>query len=149
MESSKIYKERIKRHTPKTSLTRTLPPAFLFGGALCLMGEIAANALIRAEVERSEAYLWVTVGVIFLSSLVTSLGLFDKVAKHAGAGLSVPVSGFANSVTSSALDSRNEGLVLGLGAGIFTVAGPVILYATVFSTAYGIIYFILKMLGVV
>ncbi len=126
-----------------------MPSAFAFGGTLCLLGEALARVFTSLGIERADAYLWVTVSVIFLASLFTALGLFDKAAKYAGAGLSVPVSGFANSVTSSALDTRNEGLVLGLGAGIFTVAGPVILYATVFSTLYGVIYYILKMLRIV
>ena len=148
MENSKTYKERIKRHTPKTNLKKTLPTAFLTGGALCALGELMAGAVRKMGVERSDAYLTVTVTVIFIASLLTALGIFDKLAKYAGAGLSVPVSGFANSVTSSALDTRREGLVLGLGAGVFTVAGPVILYAVLSGTLYGITYYILKMLGV-
>ena len=148
MENSKTYKERIKRHTPKSRLWKTLPQAFLVGGALCAVCEAFATLLQKMGVEREDAYLTVTVTVIFISSLLTALGKFDKLAKYAGAGLSVPVSGFANSVTSSALDTRREGLVLGVGAGIFTVAGPVILYAVLSGVLYGAIYYILKILGV-
>ncbi len=130
-------------------MLRTIPVAFLVGGAVCTLGEICARGLISMGLDRTDAYLWVTVGVIFIASLTTALGIFDKAAKYAGCGLSVPVSGFANSVTSAALDSKHEGLVMGLGGGIFAVAGPVILYATVFATLYGVLYYILKILGVV
>jgi len=136
------YKSLIKKHTEKSPLAKNTAKAFIFGGSLCLLGELLANLFLYLGIEKNDAYLWVSVSVIFLSALLTALGVFDLIAKHAGAGTLVPVSGFANSVVSSALDSKNEGLVIGLGSGIFTVAGPVILYATVSGVIYGLVYFV-------
>lgn len=142
MYKSSEYKSLIKKHTEKSPLAKNTSLAFIFGGTLCVAGEALATLFSSFGIERSDAYLWVTVSVIFLSALLTALGVFDCIAKYAGAGTLVPVSGFANSVVSSALDSKNEGMVIGLGSGIFTVAGPVILYATVAGVIYGLIYFI-------
>ena len=136
------YKKLIMRHTDKSPTAKNTAKAFLFGGALCLFGELLSDFYIYLGAKKDDAYLWVSVTVIFLSALLTALGAFDKIAKHAGAGTLVPVSGFANSVVSSALDSKSEGLVIGLGSGIFTVAGPVILYTTVFGVLLGLIYFV-------
>ncbi len=142
MYKSSEYKSLIKKHTGKSPLAKNTSLAFIFGGILCTAGEALATLFSSFGIERNDAYLWVTVSVIFLSALLTALGVFDCIAKYAGAGTLVPVSGFANSVVSSALDSKNEGMVIGLGSGIFTVAGPVILYATVAGVVYGLIYFI-------
>ena len=143
MYTSKEYKELIKKHTGRSPLGKNVSLAFLFGGSLCLFGEILSYVLILLGINGEDSYLWVTVFFIFISALLTAVGIFDRIAKHAGAGTLVPVTGFANSVVSSALDSRNEGFVIGLGSGIFTVAGPVILYATVSGVIYGLIYFLL------
>ncbi len=91
----------------------------------------------------------VPVSLIFLAALFTGLGLFDRIAKHAGAGTLVPITGFANAVVSSAIDTKNEGFVLGLGAKIFTIAGPVILYGILSAAAYGVIIWICGLCGVV
>lgn len=146
MYKASDYKALIKKHTKKSPVAKNTARAFIFGGTLCLLGEALSGLFVSLGSEREESYIWVSVCVIFLSALLTALGVFDRIAKHAGAGTLVPVSGFANSVVSSALDSRNEGLVIGLGSGIFTVAGPVILYATVSGVLYGVVYFIAGLL---
>ena len=93
---------------------------------------------------RDESYSFVTLILIFLAALLTGLGVFDDIARHLGAGTLVPVTGFANSVVSPALDTKSEGLIMGVGANIFKVAGPVILYATLSGMVYGIIYYIVS-----
>ncbi len=142
MEKAETYKQRIKLHTPPSTLIKDSAFAFLFGGAICLIGELLATLYIYLGMSEKNAYTLVSVTLIFISALTTGLGVFDNVAKHAGAGTLVPVTGFANSVVSPAIDNKSEGLILGVGAKIFTVAGPVILYAVLSGTVFGIIYYI-------
>ena len=144
MENSKKYKKLIKLHTPPSTLGKDCLMAFLFGGALCLTGELFALLFKTLGSSAEDAYTWVTVTLIFISALLTTLGVFDKIARRAGAGTLVPVTGFANSVVSCALDTRSEGYVMGVGAKIFTVAGPVILYVSVSVVVYGIIYYLVE-----
>jgi len=141
-ERANEYKERIKAHSPKSRLTKNFIFAFLIGGTVCLIGEIIAYICLHFGVKSEDAYTWVTVIIIFVSALLTGLGVFDKLARHAGAGTLVPVSGFANSVVSPAIDNRAEGFVLGVGAKIFTVAGPVILYGSISGFLFGIVYYV-------
>lgn len=141
MENKKSYESRIKLHTPPSALIKDCAKAFLFGGAICLIGELAATLFRYLGMNEKNAYTLVTVTLIFISSILTGLGVFDKIARHAGAGTLVPVTGFANAVVSPAIDNKSEGLVMGVGAKIFTVAGPVILYAILSGTLFGIIYF--------
>lgn len=143
MTSSKEYKSLTKKHTPKSHLLKNGIMAFLFGGGICLFSEILAFLYTKLGAPEELAYTLVTVTVILIGCTLTAIGVFDKIAKHAGAGTLVPVCGFANSVTAPALDSKSEGLILGVGAKIFTVAGPVILFGTLSGTLYGIVYFVL------
>ena len=145
METSASYKKRIKAHTPPSSLIKDSFRAFVFGGAICTLGELIATLYSYLGMKTEDAYTLMTVTLIFIAALLTGLGVFDNIAKYAGAGTLVPVTGFANSVVSPAIDNRSEGLVLGVGAKIFTVAGPVILYATLSGTAFGVIYYITRL----
>lgn len=147
MENSKNYKKLIKLHTPPSKLGKDCFTAFLVGGFICLFGELLSVLYEALGTSSENAYMWVTVTLIFISAVLTSLGVFDKIAKRAGAGTLVPVTGFANSVVSSALDTRAEGYVMGVGAKIFTVAGPVILYGTVSGVILGIIYYLVGVFG--
>ena len=142
MEKAESYKQRIKLHTPPSAILKDSALAFLFGGSICLIGELLATLYIYLGISEKNSYTLVSVTLIFISALMTGLGVFDNVARHAGAGTLVPVTGFANSVVSPAIDNRSEGLILGVGAKIFTVAGPVILYAVLSGTLFGIIYYI-------
>lgn len=141
MENSKDYKKRIKRHTPKSPIFKDCLLAFVFGGAISAIGEILASLYIYFGAEEQTSYTLVTVTLIFVSALLTGLGVFDNIARYAGAGTLVPVTGFANSVVSSAIDTKAEGLILGVGSKIFTVAGPVILYAILSGSILGVIYY--------
>ena len=144
IEKNEEYKRIIKRHAPHSPIIKNCILAFLVGGFLCFLGEMLANLYIYVGVSSENARLYVTLTYIVLASMATSLGFFDKLARHGGAGTLLPVTGFSNSVTSSAIDSRSEGYISGVGSKIFTVAGPVILYSTIGGTVYGLIYFIVE-----
>jgi stage V sporulation protein AC len=141
-----FYSERIRALSPKSPIWKDALRAFLFGGSLCLLCQGLFSLYSRFLAER-EAYLTVTVTVIGVSAILTGLGAYDRIARFAGAGTLVPVSGFANSVVSPALDTKSEGFVLGVGPKIFTVAGPVILYATLAGSLYGLILYIVSLFG--
>lgn len=138
------YKKYVKAHAPKSRVALNTLKAFLFGGGICAMGQCLKVLYSNLGLDERDAFMAVSITFVFISALLTGLGIFPKIAKHAGAGTIVPITGFANSITSAAIDSKNEGWVLGMGTKIFTVAGPVILYAVLSGTAYGLIYFIYR-----
>ena len=140
-------KELIKKHSPGSTILKNSLLAFIFGGAICLIGELILGLYINMGADEKSASTLMTVTLIFIAALLTGLGIFDKIAKHAGAGTLVPVTGFANAVVSEAMDAKNEGYVLGVGAKIFTVAGPVILFGILSGVVYGIIYFLYLTFG--
>jgi stage V sporulation protein AC len=116
--------------------------AYVVGGLICVLGE-ALFTLYSSFIEKqNDSRLLVSVTLIFLSCFLSGIGIFDKIAKHAGAGTLVPITGFANAVVSPAIDNKAEGFILGVGAKMFTIAGPVIVYGTVASVIYGVIYWI-------
>ena len=134
---SQIYKQASKG----TKWWVTVPKAFFFGGLICVLGQSLLDMYLAFGLEQKTASLSVSVTLIFLSALFTALGWYEKLAKHAGAGTLVPITGFANSVAAPALEFKTEGFVLGLGAKIFIISGPVILYGTLASVVYGLIYY--------
>lgn len=142
----KTYKKYAEAHAPRSPIVSDCVKAFLVGGSICALSE-GLNSLYRGWLSLGEedAGLLASVSLVFLAVLLTGLGYFDAIAKHAGAGTLVPITGFANAVASPAIDSRAEGLVLGVGAKIFTVAGPVLLYGTLAGAAYGVIYYFARM----
>lgn len=135
-------KEIIRQFSPKTKVMKNSLLAFIFGGSISLSAELLRSLFTSFGASDKDALTLVGVSLITLASLLTALGFFDKIARYAGAGTLVPITGFSNSVTSQALDARSEGMVLGVGAKIFTVAGPVILYGVTSGVIYGIAYFI-------
>ncbi len=137
------YKRYAAAHAPKSPLFADCLRAFLTGGLICALAEGLTELYSNwCGLLKDEATSLTSVTLVFLAVLLTALGIFDKIAKFAGAGTLVPITGFANSVASPAIDSRAEGLILGVGAKIFTVAGPVLLYGTLSGTLFGIIYYI-------
>ena len=140
--NSNEKKELIKRHSPGSTIFKNLAKAFLFGGAICLIGELLSVWFGSMISDEKQAGSMVTIAMIVIAALLTSLGLFDKIARHAGAGTLVPVTGFSNAVVSEAMDAKSEGFILGVGAKIFTVAGPVILYGITSGVVYGVIYYL-------
>ena len=144
VESSAEYKKLVKKHAPKSPVLKNSAFAFLIGGFICFIGEWLAYLYRYLGVDEEKSYVLVTVTYIVLASLATGFGFFDKIARYGGAGTLLPVTGFSNAVTSSAIDTRSEGYIAGVGSKIFTVAGPVILYSTIAGTVYGLIYYIYK-----
>lgn len=139
------YKNKIKRHVKPSPLGKNCAFAFLIGGGICAVGEVARQLLLLGGVEEKVAPMLVSVGLIFLAAVLTGIGVFDNIARVAGAGTLVPVTGFANAVVSPAIDTKSEGLVVGVGSKIFTVAGPVILFATLSGVVYGCILALVRM----
>ena len=139
------YQALVKRRASRTPVIKNCILAFLSGGGICLFGEGIARLLSYFGLDTKQSYTFATITLIFLSALFTGLGLFDRFARHAGAGTLVPVTGFANAVVSPAIDTKSEGLILGVGAKIFTIAGPVLLYGTLAGFLYGLIYFFTRL----
>ena len=144
VEKSAEYKKLIKKHAPKSPVLKNSTFAFLIGGFICFLGEWLAYLYRYLGIDEEKSYVLVTVTYIILASLATGFGFFDRIARYGGAGTLLPVTGFSNAVTSSAIDTRSEGYISGVGSKIFTVAGPVILYSTIAGTVYGLIYYIYK-----
>ncbi len=143
------YKKYAKAHAPKSPCAKNCVKAFLIGGLICTISQgLRSLYMYLWDFEVSEASALASATLAELAILLTAIGIFDRIAKHAGAGTLVPITGFANAVASSAIDSRSEGYVLGVGAKIFTVAGPVLLYGTVAGILYGVIYYIYLLLFV-
>ena len=136
------YDKLAKKASPPSKIWKDCLCAFLVGGALCTIGQGLANLFLHLGFLRTNAMGMVSVCLIALSAVLTGLGVYDKIAKFAGAGTLVPITGFANAVVAPALEFKSEGLVLGLGAKLFILAGPVITYGITASIVWGIIKFI-------
>lgn len=139
------YGRLAKLRSPGSKLYKNVPAAFLTGGAICCLGQLLINLYTMAGADKALAGTLTSVTLVALSAVLTGFGLYDKIAKHAGAGTLVPITGFANAVVSPALEFRTEGYIPGVGAKIFIIAGPVIVYGLAASAAYGIILFIAQM----
>ena len=134
------YKELAKKHaSPSPTVTNTVK-AFAVGGTVCALGQGFMYLYAYLGLEKTTASTLVSITLIAVSVILTALDIYDSVARFAGAGTLVPITGFANSVVAPAIDNKAEGYVLGVGAKLFTIAGPVILYGTVASVLYGIVY---------
>ena len=138
------YGRLAKLRSPDSKMYRTVPMAFLVGGLICCTGQGLLDACRYLTGDEQIAGTLTSVALVFLSAVLTGFGLYDKIAKHAGAGTLVPITGFANAVVSPALEFKTEGFVLGVGAKIFIIAGPVIVYGLAASTIYGIILFVVQ-----
>lgn len=141
--NKQAYRRFADAHAPRSPIVKDCLHAFLVGGAICTLAQGLSDIYTTlCHLSRDDAGLLTSVTLIFIAALLTGLGIFPKIAKFAGAGTLVPITGFANSVVSPAIDSRAEGLVLGVGAKIFTVAGPVLLYGTLAGAVWGIVYWV-------
>ena len=139
----KQYKKYADAHAKPSPLFKNCIFAFLIGGSICLLGELLSMLYYSiTAIPSSTVPTLVSISLIFISVLLTGIGVYDKIAKIAGAGTLVPITGFANAVAAPAIDARSEGYVLGVGTKIFTVSGPVILYGTLAGAIYGVIYWI-------
>ena len=141
--SQKEYGEMVKKASPNSKSCIDIPCAFVIGGLICVIGQALTDFYSYLGFDDRTSAAWCTVTLVFLSALLTGLGVYEKIAKRGGAGTLVPVTGFANAVASPAVEFKSEGFILGLGAKIFIIAGPVILYGTAASVLYGLIYYFL------
>jgi stage V sporulation protein AC len=141
------YKKFAIAHAPKSPVAKNCVLAFLVGGTICALSQGLTNIyLFIPQIQNDDAKTLASLTLIFIAVLLTGLGVFDKIAKFAGAGTLVPITGFANAVVSPAIDSRSEGMILGVGAKIFAVAGPVLLYGTVAGAVWGVIYWLITII---
>ncbi len=136
----KSYAALVKKRAARSPWQKNCLFAFLTGGTLCLLGQGLLRLYLSLGLAEEVAAPLVTVSLIFLSALLTFVGVFDRIARHAGAGTLLPVTGFANAVVSPAMDNKSEGYIMGVGAKMFTVAGPVIVYGTAAAVVYGVLY---------
>ena len=136
------YAKLVKRRAARSPALKNCLAAFAVGGGICAFGQCLIALYQVFGLDTKTAGSLASVSLIFLSALLTGSGVFDRIARFAGAGTLVPVTGFANAVVSPAIDNKSEGLILGVGAKIFTVAGPVLLFGTLAGVLYGVVYFI-------
>ena len=148
-QEQKAYEKYVKEVTPVHSLPKNMATAFLVGGIICVFGQWILNMAQANGLDKETAGSWCSGILILLSVLLTGLNIYPKLAKFAGAGSLVPITGFANSVAASAIEFQKEGQVMGIGCKIFTIAGPVILYGIFTSWLLGIVYWIMKVCGIV
>ena len=138
------YNEYIKNHAKKTKTLLCCVKTFLSGGAVCCLGQAFSDLYSSAGAGEKTAATLSSCTLMLITAVLTGIGVFDLISKHTGAGTLVPVTGFANSMISQAIDAKNEGFIIGVGAKLFTVAGPVIVYGVLSSAVYGLIYYICK-----
>lgn len=139
----KDYVQYVEKRAKKSNSVKNCAFAFLIGGSICTLGQGLHNLYIYLGTWEQDASTWVSISLIFIAAMLTGFGVFDNIAKVAGAGTLVPITGFSNAVVSPAIDTKSEGYIFGVGAKIFTIAGPVILYGSLSGVIYGIIYYLM------
>lgn len=144
--SKKEYTQIVHQTSKKSHLAKDMLMAFIVGGIICTLGQLIWNLYEMIGLDSVRASSLMSITLIFLASFFTGIKIFDNIAKHAGAGTLVPITGFSNAITSPAMEFKDEGMILGVGAKIFTIAGPVIAYGTIASVIYGIIYYIIGLI---
>lgn len=140
--TEKQYNQLVEEMAPKSPIGKDCLLAFCIGGLICVVGQVFLNLYSAFGLEKEAAGTATSITLVTLSALLTGLSLYDNIAKHAGAGTLVPITGFANAIAAPAVEFKTEGFILGVGAKIFTIAGPVIVYGLAASVVYGFIYWI-------
>lgn len=140
-DSDKAYKKRAEELTPNSPIIKNCIFAFLSGGSICVFGECLFNLFQAFSFEESDSRTMVSIILIIITAILTGIGIYDKLAKHLGAGVAVPISGFANSVCSPAIECSVEGHILGTSEKMFSLAGAVIVYGCSLASLYGMIYY--------
>lgn len=146
-QEKKNFKKYAEKFAPKSNLLKDCFVSFVVGGIICVIGQGIGDAGKALGVSEENTKILIPCSLIVLSCILTGLGIYQKIAKHAGAGTLVPITGFANAISSISIDSKAEGLVLGVGANMFKIAGPVIVYGTLASVVYGFVYYIYNIFG--
>ena len=144
--TEKQYNDLVREMSPKSPLWKDCRKAFLIGGLICTIGQVFINLYTGLGLEKQEASAAASMTLVVISAFLTGLSLYDNIAKHAGAGTLVPITGFANSIAAPAVEFKTEGMVLGVGGKMFQIAGPVIVYGVSASVVYGFIYWLWSMI---
>ena len=140
--TEKQYKVLVQEMSPESPMGKDCRNAFLMGGLICTLGQFFINIYTGLGLDKQDASTAASMTLVAISALLTGLSLYDNIAKHAGAGTLVPITGFANAISAPAVEFKTEGFILGVGAKMFTIAGPVIVYGVSASVVYGFIYWI-------
>ena len=140
--TEKEYGKLVESMAPKSPIWKDCLNAFWIGGLICALGQLIMNGYAALGLDKTDAGTATSMTLVALSALLTGLSLYDNIAKHAGAGTLVPITGFANSIAAPAVEFKTEGMILGTAAKMFTIAGPVIVYGVSASVVYGLIYWI-------
>lgn len=140
------YNQYVSAKAQPSPIAKDTVWAFCVGGGICAAGQVLSNLYQSWGASKEDAGTWVSITLIFLASLLTGLGVFDDIAKRAGAGTLVPITGFSNSMVSPALEFKSEGFITGTAVKLFTIAGPVLVYGISASVIYGVIYWVIQML---
>jgi len=140
--TNKAYDKLVRDLSPKSPIMKDCLNAFWIGGLICAVGQLLLNGYLALGLSKEEAGTAMSMTLVAISAFLTGLSLYDDIAKHAGAGTLVPITGFANAVAAPAVEFKTEGFILGVGAKMFTIAGPVIVYGVSASVVYGLIYWI-------
>ncbi len=144
--TEKEYQKLAQDMAPKSPIGKDCINAFWIGGLICLLGQLIMNGYMALGLEKEDASTAVSMTLVALSALLTGLSWYDDIAKHAGAGTLVPITGFANAIAAPAVEFKTEGFVLGVGAKLFTIAGPVIVYGLAAGVVYGFVYWVWMMI---
>ena len=140
--TEKEYDKMVRAMRPRSPMWKDCFNAFWIGGLICVLGQVAMNGYLALDLEKKDASTATCMTLITLSVLLTGLSLYDDIAKWAGAGTLVPITGFANAVSAPAIEFKTEGFIFGVGSKMFTIAGPVIVYGVSTSVVYGLIYWV-------
>lgn len=143
--NSMQYSDMVKAYSPNSHTLADTVNAFWTGGLICVIGQLIMNGWGALGLSQDQAGTATAITMVFLGALLTGLGIYDKIAKFAGAGTIVPITGFANSMVSPALEFKTEGFVMGMSAKMFTIAGPVLVYGMSASVIYGLIYYVVQL----
>ena len=145
MIDKKEYKKIVKKNSPKSKTKFNCLKAFVAGGTICALGQGIFRLYTFLKISETDAKMLCSCTLIFLGVILTAFHLYEKIAKRAGAGTLVPITGFANSMTSPAIEFKSEGFIMGLGAKLFVICGPVIAYGVLASAIYGVVYYLFKL----
>ena len=137
------YNSLVKKESPGSKWYINIPKAFIFGGTICLIGEVIRQFYLSMDLSDIVAGSFTSITLVFLGAFLTGIGVYDKLGKHGGAGTAVPITGFANSIVSPAMEFKTDGFIMGVGAKMFVVAGPVIVYGVISSIFIGILHYIM------
>jgi stage V sporulation protein AC len=143
-EMAQEYKEMVNKHNPSSNIVKDCVLAFVVGGLICDVGQLFMNMYLSLGVTENDVGYYLAATMVFLGAFLTGIGVYDNIGKYAGAGSIVPITGFANSIVSPAMEFKREGYVFGVGAKMFVIAGPILVYGISSSIIVGLLYYVFK-----